>query len=111
MVSSELLIVVLLFIALDGLEVGPEWKKFAENLKTKAQKLYLCLGPILEKTPINSPAQGMEDYPQWSFIGSLTPPRKRKCFQPLFHIIISICPLEHVCFLWLQYIQSYFKQW
>lgn len=64
MVSSELLIVVLLFIALDGLEVGPERKKFAENLKTKAQKLYLCLGPILEKTPINSPAQGMEDYPQ-----------------------------------------------
>lgn len=83
MVSSELLIIVLLFIAIDGLEVGPEWKKFAENLKTKAQKLYLFLSPTLEKAPIKFTCTRNGRLSPMKFYRNSNPTQNKKVF-PVF---------------------------
>lgn len=83
MVSSELLVIVSLFIAIDGLEVGPEWKKFAENVKTKAQKLYLFLGPILENAPIKFTCTRNERLFPMKFYRKSNPTQKKKVF-PVF---------------------------
>lgn len=45
MVNLDLRIIVLLFIAIDILEAAPEWKKFAEKLKTKGTKNTFVFGP------------------------------------------------------------------
>lgn len=91
------------------LRSGSRIKEVCRKLENKSTKIIFVFGPnpresIKFTCTRNGRLSPMKLYRKYN------PTQKRKCFQSFFHIITSICPLKHVCFLWLQYIQSYFKQ-